>query len=170
MKKALIGTALATGILLSAQNTLADTGYVGINYQMYTLSASGQDDLQPQGIALKIGGSLNQYFQVEGRIGTGTQDDNISGAAIMITNTQGFYLKGGMDVMNMVYPYVIAGFTKYDIKQYGDQLADTESGSSYGVGADFHYKRIQVGVEWMKLDDNSQYDLDQVSVSAAWRF
>ena len=170
MKKALIGTALATGILLSAQNTLADTGYIGINYQMYTLSASGQDDLKPQGVALKIGGSLNQYFQMEARLGTGTTNDNNASQSITITNTQGFYLKGGMDVMNMVYPYVIAGFTKYDIQKYGYSNADTESGTSFGVGADFHYKHMQVGLEWMRLDDKSRYNLDQLSVSAAWRF
>ena len=170
MKKALIGTALASGILLSAQTTLADTGYVGIDYQMYTYSVSGQDDAEPESIALKLGGSLNQYFKVEARLGRSVKDDNTQSDAVKVSNTVGFYLKGGMDVMNMVFPYFITGYSKYDIKHYGDTYTAAESAVSWGVGADFHYQKVQVGVEWMRVADKSQYDLEAVSVSAAYRF
>ncbi len=171
MKKAIIGTALASGLLLAGQNAIAeDSGYIGLQYNMYTLSVSGVDDLEPDGLALKLGGNLNDNFQIETRLGRSLSDDNIPEAALKIDDYIGFYLKGGMDFANIVFPYIAVGYTKVDFEFYGDPVAQTESDISYGVGADAHFGPFQVGVEWMMLQDKTDYELENLAVSAAWRF
>ncbi|MEZ5509013.1 MAG: hypothetical protein R3F47_03820 [Gammaproteobacteria bacterium] len=44
MKKALIGTALVSGMLLSTPSVMAGTGYIGIDCQMFRLVTEGVDD------------------------------------------------------------------------------------------------------------------------------
>ncbi|HVL00158.1 MAG TPA: outer membrane beta-barrel protein, partial [Dongiaceae bacterium] len=113
MKKALIGTALASGLLLATPSSFADTGYIGIDYQLFTTVVEQEDDLQPEAVALRLGGNLNDYFQVEGRIGSGTKgDDNSQGESLQVDNIFGFYLKGGVDIANLFFPYMLVGYTK----------------------------------------------------------
>src|SRR5690606_18213831 len=131
MKKALIGTAIATGIMLSTQMAKAESGYIGMDYQMYTLSASGIQDLEPQSIVLKLGGNVNEFVQLEGRFGRSVADDNASGTALKIDEIIGFYVKGGMPLMDMVFPYAILGYSKVDLEFFGEP-SQTESDMSYG--------------------------------------
>lgn len=171
MKKALIGTALATGILLATPSVMAGTGYVGLDYQLFTLSPNeaGAKDFEPEAVALKIGGSLSDYAMIEGRIGSSTADDSANDTALQVDNIIGFYVKGGMDLMNMVFPYAIIGVSKADL-QIVDEFHTTESDLSYGVGADVHFGDFQVGAEWMMMLDETDYELEVMSVSGAWRF
>ena len=168
MKKAILSSAVAAALLGSATGALAE-GYVGLDYQMYTFSASGADDMEPQSMVLKLGGSLGQYAKVETRFGRSVADDNANGTDLKIDEIIGFYVKGGMDVMDLVFPYAVIGYSKVDF-EFHDQPDQTESDVSYGVGADFHFGDMQVGVEWMMMQDKTDYELEVVSLSGAWRF
>lgn len=171
MKKTLMGSALAAGLLFSTTTALAGTGYVGIDYQMLNVSfdESELDDFEPQAIALRVGGSLSDYAQLEARFGSSVADDNTDDGALAVDNLIGFYLKGGMELMDLVFPYLAVGFTKVDFSSPGE-LSETESDLSYGLGADLHFGDFQVGAEYMVLQDKTDYQLDAISVSAAWRF
>ncbi len=171
MKKALIATALASGILVTAPAALAGTGYIGMDYQLFNITpdASGADDFSPEGIAVKIGGSLSDYAMIEGRFGSSSADDNANDTALQVDNFMGVFIKGGMDVANMVFPYVIVGATKFEFQAY-DEPDETESDLSYGVGADLHFGDLQFGAEWMMMQDTKDFDMEVISVSAAWRF
>lgn len=168
MKKAILSTALATALLGSASAALAES-YVGADYQMYTFSTSGVDDLEPDALVFKLGSSLGDYAKLEGRFGRSLSDDNADGVAMKIDEIIGFYVKGGMDVMNMVFPYAVLGYSKVDF-EVRDLPDQTESDMSYGVGADFHFGSMQVGVEWMMMQDKTDYELEVISLSGAWRF
>lgn len=171
MNKALIGSTLATTLMLSSQHALAEpTAYVGLQYNLYTVSATGMDELEPDGASLKLGGSINDNFQLEGRFGRSLSDDNGSNAAIKVDEYIGFYLKGGMDFADMVFPYLILGYTKLDLEYYGSPTDQTESDLSYGVGADLHFDQFMVGIEWIMLQDKSQVEVENLNLSAAWRF
>lgn len=170
MKKLLIAAATASGLLCASSAVLAENDlYVGAQYNMYSLGASGISDLEPDGLAVVLGGKVNENFMLEGRFGRSLSDDNGSGTALKIDDHIGFYVKGGMEFANMVFPYVVLGYTKVDLEFY-NELTQTESDLSYGVGADVHFGNMQVGVEWMKLQDKTDYELEGLSLTGAWRF
>lgn len=168
MKKALLTTAMATSMMGLSASALAEH-YVGLDYQQYSLSSSGMSDLEPESVALRLGSSLGDYARVEGRFGRSVADDNNEVTALKIDQYIGFYVKGGMTVADMVFPYAIIGYSKVDLETYGER-AETESDMSYGVGADLHFGQFQVGAEWMMMHDKSDYELEVISLSGAWRF
>jgi len=173
MKKSTIAatiSAIATStLLLTSQNSL-DINYLGANYILYTHSQSGLDDLNPDGLALVIGGKLNENFRLEGRFGRSISDDNVPGAALKIDDYVGFYVKGGMSFADIVFPYIALGYTKVDFEYWGAPIAETESDLSYGVGADLDLGKFKLGLEWMMLQDKKDYELQGLSLSGAWCF
>lgn len=171
MKKTLIAAATAAGLLCASQSVLAEGDlYIGGQYNLYTVSISGVDDLEPDGLALVIGGKLNENFKLEGRFGRSLSDDNIPGAALKVDEHIGFYVKGGMTFADMVFPYVALGYTKVDFEFWGEPVDQTESDLSYGVGADLNFGNLMVGLEWMKLQDKTDYELEGLSLTGAWHF
>lgn len=168
MKKTLIGTALATGMVLSVPSAMAADGYIGLDYQMFRLVAEGLSDPQPEGVAVRLGGSLNDYFRVEGRIGSSTGNDEVDGVGVKVDDYMGLYLKSGATLANSLFPYVAIGFSKADVVV--DDEPETEGDFSWGVGADLHIGNFQVGAEWMMMLDESEYELKTTSVSVGWRF
>lgn len=180
MKKAFFGTVLASGILVSATSAMADTGYVGIDYQKYRLVSEGGKDPQPEAAGFRIGGSLNDYFRVEGRVGTSVNEDSINKDTTDIHQYMGVYVKAGADLGDVVFPYVALGLSKADILTYTGTVSNnqfsfvknrqTESDMSWGVGADAHFGDIQVGAEWMMMMDESNYELKVTTLSLGWRF
>lgn len=170
MKKTLLAAAIAS-LALGAQTALADDDlYIGAQYNLYTLSSSGMDDLEPDGLAVIMGGNINENFQVEGRFGRSLSDDNNNVTAIKVDDYVGFYLKGGMSFADMVFPYVAIGYTKVDLEIWGAPINETESDLSYGIGADVALGNVKVGIEWMKLQDKTDYELEGLGLNAAWRF
>src|SRR3990167_3352987 len=169
MKKALLGTVLASGLLLATPATFAGTGYVGIDYQLFTAVIENVPDLEPEAVALRIGGHLNDNFQLERRIGSGTKNDSVEGESLQVDNIFGFYLKGGVDLANMFFPYLLLGYTKVEFQSPGD-IGQTESDMSYGFGGDLHFGSFQIGAEWMMAQDKTDYELKMTTLSAAWRF
>lgn len=171
MKKTLLAVTAATGLMVGAQAAMAEDGlYIGAQYNLYTFSTSGLDDLEPDGLALVLGGDLNENFQIEGRFGRSLSDDNVTGAALKVDEHIGFYVKGGMKFADLVFPYVILGYTKVDYEFWGASIDQTESDLSYGLGADVELGQFKVGLEWMMLQDKSDYELEGLSLSGAWRF
>ncbi|MEN8670914.1 MAG: hypothetical protein ABF318_17425, partial [Ketobacter sp.] len=71
---------------------------------------------------------------------------------------------------DMLFPYVILGYTKVDYEFWGASIDQTESDLSYGLGADVELGSFKVGLEWMMLQDKSDYELEGLSLNGAWRF
>lgn len=171
MKKTLVTTAIASSLLFAGQTVQAEeSAYIGLQYNMYTVGIDGLDDLEPDGLVVKLGGDISEHFQLETRFGRSLSDDNVDGAALKVDEYIGFYVKGGMEFADMVFPYVALGYTKVDFEFHGSQNDLTESDLSYGIGADVRIGQFQVGLEWIMLQDKSDYDLENLNVSAAWRF
>ena len=170
MKKTLIAAAMATGLICGSHSALADDLYLGAQYNLYTFSTSELDDLEPDGLLLVLGGKIDENFQVEGRFGRSLSDDNVTGAALKVDEYVGFYVKGGMTFADMVFPYVILGYTKVDLEFWGEPLDYTESDLSYGLGADVQLGDFSVGLEWIKLEDKTDFELEALSLNGKWHF
>lgn len=170
MNKALYSPLFIAGIALASQPAQATDNYIGIMYNMYTFSGSDLEDMEPEGFTINLAGALNDNFLIEGRLGHGISDDNANGTALKIGEYIGFYVKGGMDFANMIFPYAIIGYSKVDVEVGRQSPPNTESDISYGIGADLHFGHFQVGLEWMTLLDESDYKVENLGLSAAYRF
>lgn len=171
MKKALANSAAAAGLLLASQATLAeDQNYVGLQYNIFSYSEQDLEELEPEGATFIIGGDLNDYFRIDARIGQGVSYDSVPGLTMMIDNYIGFYLKGGISIQDVIFPYIAAGYSIVDLKADDADYYETESDASYGVGVDIRVRRFQLGIEYLMLQDKTAYELDTFNITGSYLF
>lgn len=106
---------------------------------MFIYSEDGFGDLELEGVVLVIGGEFNDNFCFEGCFGSSIVDDNVVGVVLVIDNYIGFYVKGGMWFVDMVFFYVIFGYLLVDFKFYDVNYYDMELDLFYGVGVDVNF-------------------------------
>jgi opacity protein-like surface antigen len=125
---------------------------------------------------IRLGHRINDYFAIEGRVGTGLEDDSDldilkdsagaeteSDVELSIESMAGFYVIGGIPTNTALYPYAMIGTTYIDV----DAKADTgqtsaESGStiSYGAGVEIAITPgLSFNVEYTQYTDD--YDDDE---------
>ena len=170
MRIAFLISALSLGTFGISQAAVASSNYIAVQYNTYEFSYDADEDLEPDGFTFNLGSHINENFIIEGRFGRSASDDNGNGVALKIDDYIGFYTKAGMTFADMVFPYIVLGYSKVDLELYNASIAQTESDFSYGIGAHVHYQDFQAGIEWMKVQDKTEFDLDALSLSFGWRF
>ncbi|MGE4534450.1 porin family protein [Halomonas sp.] len=160
---AAITTALfAAGITAAqAQQPPYPQGYVGGDAMFWELDPDGRADSR-DGTGLRLNGGLkfNDYFAVEGHLGGGGSDGGVE-----LDSLAGLYAKGILPVSREFRLYGLAGMTDVDFD------VDSESGFSYGAGAEFDVApNLSLGADYMRYLDEDQYDFDAASVGVRYRF
>tara|TARA_R110000851_G_scaffold268602_1_gene421349 strand:- start:357 stop:833 length:477 start_codon:yes stop_codon:yes gene_type:complete len=115
---------IASALSLSAHSMGGETYYGGGLTAMDV--SGGYTDRTLGTIHGLVGYRFNEYYAAETRLGTTINDNNPK-----VEKFGGFYLKGGRQVSETIYPYAIVGYT---IGTYNDT---SESAPSYGVGVAF---------------------------------
>lgn len=140
--------------------TMSPQGYLGGDAMFWELDpdrGSSRDDV---GLRLRGGAQFNDYFAVEGHLGGGGSDGPAE-----LDYLVGAYAKGILPVADQFRLYGLAGFTEVDFD------VDSESGFSYGAGAEFDLTpQLALGADYMRYLDKSDYDFDAVSVGLRYRF
>ncbi|WP_422102514.1 porin family protein [Vreelandella sp.] len=135
-------------------------GYVGGDAMFWSLNpdrGSSRDDV---GLRLRGGAQFNDYFAVEGHLGTGGSDRGAD-----LDHLAGAYAKGIIPIAPEVRLYGLAGFTEVEISN------DRESGFSYGAGAEVDIApNVSVGADYMRYLDKTAYDFDAASIGLRYRF
>lgn len=135
-------------------------GYVGGDAMFWSLDpdrGSSRDDV---GLRVRGGAQFNDYFALEGHLGTGGSDDGAE-----LDYLAGAYAKGIIPVAPEVRLYGLAGFSEVEISD------DRESGFSYGAGAEMDVApNLSVGADYMRYLDKSAYTFDAASVGLRYRF
>lgn len=160
---AAITTALfAAGINgAQAQQPPYPQGYVGGDAMFWELDPDGRADSR-DGTGLRLNGGLkfNDYFAVEGHLGGGGSDGGVE-----LDSLAGLYAKGILPISREFRLYGLAGMTDVDFD------VDSESGFSYGAGAEFDVApNLSLGADYMRYLDEDQYDFDAASVGVRYRF
>ncbi|WP_163559336.1 outer membrane beta-barrel protein [Halomonas sp. NO4] len=157
-------TLLATGLFAGAaqaQQALYPQTYIGGDAIFWELDPDGpatsRDDI---GLRVNGGAQFNDYFAVEGHLGSGGSDGNVE-----LDYLVGAYAKGILPISQEFRAYGLAGVTEVDFN------ADRESDFSYGAGAEFDVApNLAVGADYMRYLDNSNYTFDAASVGIRYRF
>lgn len=160
--------AAVTSVFLAAGATAAQAqqlvypqGYVGGDAMFWELDPDGPADSRDS-VGLRVNGGLqfNDYFAVEGHLGGGGSD-----GAVELDSLVGLYAKGILPVSQEFRLYGLAGMTEVD----GD--VDSESGFSYGAGAEFDVApNVSLGADYIRYLDEDQYTFDAASVGVRYRF
>ncbi|MCL7940507.1 porin family protein [Halomonas sp. ATCH28] len=134
--------------------------YLGGDVLFWELDPDGRGNFDSTGLRLRGGVAFNDYFGLEGHLGTGGSDGPAE-----LDYLAGAYAKGVLPIAPEFRLYGLAGFTEVDFD------ADTESGFSYGAGAEFDVTHnLAVGADYMRYLDESNYTFDAASVGVTFRF
>jgi len=159
----------------------------------YDDSSSFDTDDLIQGFSLTLGYDFNPYVSTEIRwyeyVDSSENKDNGITYEIDARDAYGAYLKAGYPFgsgAGVVKLYGIAGFSyvDYKISQRGENQItstfslpyeisdnDTESGISYGLGADFYFtEKASINLEYLRALDKSDFEADNFSIGIFLRF
>ncbi len=156
----LIGAGAFAASAQAQQSFTYPQGYVGGDAMFWSLDperGSSRDDV---GLRLRGGAQFNDYFALEGHLGTGGSDGGAD-----LDHLAGAYAKGIFPVAPEVRLYGLAGFTEVEVSD------SRESGFSYGGGAEMDVApNVSVGADYMRYLDKSDYTFDAASVGLRYRF
>jgi opacity protein-like surface antigen len=164
---------LAAGSLSVAQaQPLYPQPYVGGDAMFWSLDPDRAPSWDGVGLRLNGGVKFNDFFAVEGHLGTGGSDTN-QGVKAELDYVVGGYAKGILPLAEEFRLFGLAGFT--EVKMSGRlgpfEVSDRESGFSYGAGAEFDVMpNLSVGADYMRYLDKSDFTFDAANVGVRYRF
>jgi hypothetical protein len=167
-KTSLLSSIVAASIASASISASAAELYAGGNFAV--LDA---EELTLNAIYGRFGALFNENLSAEARIGFGVGDDTWDGEKYEIDNFYGAYVRGGIPVGEVFYPYAIVGYTKGKISSSGPFGSDSasESDFSFGVGADFKVTdTLKINAEYLSYLDKDEAELTGFSVGVSFSF
>ncbi|MBS9404554.1 porin family protein [Halomonas sp. TRM85114] len=159
-----VSALLLTGVVASsaqAQQAVILEPYIGGDALFWELDADGSGKRDSIGLRLNGGVQFNDYFAVEGHLGTGGSDGPAD-----LDSLAGAYAKGILPMSREFRLYGLLGATEVDVSRGG-----SESDVSYGGGAEFDLTpNLALGADYMRYLDKSDYTFDATSVGVKFRF
>lgn len=152
----------AAGALTTAQaqQTFYPQPYIGGSAMFWEVNPDQGPSRDSVGLRLDGGMQFNEYFAVEGHLGTGGSDGSAE-----LDYLVGAYAKGILPVAPEFRLYGLAGVTEVDFDM------DRDSGFSYGAGAEFDVApNLALGADYMRYLDKSEGTFDAASVGVRYRF
>jgi len=116
----------------------------------------------------RFGMYINENFSGEVRAGIGLDDDGVE-----LDTLLGGYVRGGIPLSDVFFPYAIAGITMIDYSYDNGPFNDSgdEMGISMGIGADFNInERMKINAEYINYVDDDDAELDALGVGLAVNF
>ena len=141
---------------------------------------SGGDDKGSASVSASVPDSAPQNYR-------GDYSGEFVGDTVL-DSLYGIYWRAGIP-SGQFYPYGIVGYTQAQIETTKGQVTttnieneteiranlakheETQSGISYGVGADFHVNdNLAINAEWMSYLDKDELDISGASLSLVYKF
>lgn len=156
----LIGAGTFAASAQAQQSFSSPQGYVGGDAMFWSLDPDRGSSRDSVGLRLRGGAQFNEYFALEGQLGTGGSDGGAE-----LDHLVGAYAKGIAPIAPTARLYGLVGMTEVDFDR------DSESGFSYGAGAEIDVaNNLSVNADYMRYLDKSNYDFDAASVGLRYRF
>ena len=153
MKDLLVGFVVLMTIFFAAPALAAGPFYVGANYATVKYEVSDWGflvDFDMTALVVNAGLNLNDYFAIEGRIGTGLKGESWPGLGPEIDMLYGVYARGEYPMQNFK-PYLVLGHSWLEV-DYDAILTDDSDNISYGIGADFKFAdKYSINLEYLYL-------------------
>ena len=172
MQGLVLATSGALGAMLSLPALAGpqEGAYVGGGLMEATIDFDGYSgEANPTALFARVGYQMNDFLAVEGRLGTGFDDDHFHGANVEVEDMIGAYAKVGIPTTVGLYPYAMLGVTSGEISVNGH--SDDDSDVSYGIGVDYWVApQVSIGLEYMSYVDIDGADLSGITLGANYRF
>ncbi len=149
--------------------------YAGLSFGQLRYKEEGLDTITPATAMVFVGAPLTPNLAIEGRIGGGLGSAQTNSYGIDVRSLFAGYLKGSVALASGFSLYGLTGVANVDLRRDFGLVYATDTGFSYGLGMDFDLaSNARLGLEWTHLatGDNLgyRYDVNQASISMAWRF
>lgn len=146
----------------------AQDNYFGGSVAFIDYSEGGLEDASLTAIFGRLGSDFNENFSGEIRAGVGIGDDSVdvfgNDVTVELDSMIGAYVRGGVRVSDMFFPYAVLGYTRGEItaslSSFGS-ASETESDVSFGLGADLNFNRDFA----LNIEYTNYYDKDGVEIS-----
>jgi opacity protein-like surface antigen len=146
----------------------ADQGlYGGFGVSQVEFKPDRGPSFNPTALAGLVGKDITPNFAAELRLGAGLGSDS----NVEIDHYLGAYARGILPLGQGFSVYGLLGVTSSKVNFRGGGGSVSDTGLSYGIGADIGVGRAAtIGVEWVSLMRPSGYELNALSVLAKFRF
>ncbi|MGO3243284.1 MAG: porin family protein [Halomonas sp.] len=156
----LVGAGAFATTAQAQQSFGSPQAYLGGDAMFWSLDPDRGPSRDDVGLRLRGGAQFNDYFALEGHLGTGGSDGGAD-----LDHLAGAYAKGIFPVAPEVRLYGLAGFTEVEVSN------NRESDFSYGGGAEMDVApNLSVNADYMRYLDKSDYTFDAASVGLRYRF
>jgi opacity protein-like surface antigen len=187
MKNKLICAALTSSLLLATGTALAGTegeNYFGLQYAYGYYDEDGiSETYNPTLLVGRFGRFLTPNLSLEGRLGTGLEDDTYSLPAfgnrdvtLELESLFGLYGAAHFDMTKWFSVYGVLGVSQVkgtaSLPSFpGLESTEDNSGFSYGIGADIGIgSRLALNIEYIQYLDMDDFDLGVANVGASFSF
>ncbi|MDC8802360.1 porin family protein [Halomonas pacifica] len=144
-------------------------GYVGGDVMFWELDPDGAGSVDDIGLRLRGGMQFNDYFAVEGHLGTGGSE-TVQGVEAELDDLVGAFAKGILPISQEFRLYGLLGYSEVDIDLSPGGSA-RDDGFSYGAGAEYEVApNLAVGADYIRYLDKSEGDFDAASLGLRYRF
>lgn len=179
--KSRIGVLLLAGLVSSpALASSAGTTYAGLQHAWVSYEDDYSIEADPTLLVGRFGHYLTDYFSVEGRVGLGLSDDEVTidgydaNATAEIDHLLGAYAVGHLPVTQFVSIYALAGFAQVKATvdtPFGSESGD-DSGFPFGVGGEVNFfsRQFSGTLEYMSYLDKSDYEVSAISAGVNYKF
>ncbi len=175
IKSAITAASLAVAST-SAFADAAGTGYVGGLFSHYEYEETNvSEELNPTGFTVRGGYYFADHFAVEGRLGTGINDDSLSGLPVDLELDQlmGIYAVGNLPINDAFSLYGLLGFSYVEgtVSAPGISASSDDDGFSYGAGVQVKFTPQVAGqLEYVSYLDKSDYEITATSLGISYHF
>jgi len=187
MKNKLLFIVLA-GMLLSVTKTAIagseSESYLGVQYGVGIYEEDDiSEDFKPTALIVRLGWNFMPDFSIEGRFGVGMQDDTQSlsefsglDATLELDSIYGVYGTGRLKLTESLSIYGVLGASRVkgtaNLSDYPEiKVTESNSGVSYGVGADFAVgSDVALNIEYMQYLDKPDYDFGAIALGVVFNY
>lgn len=164
------------GLLTMASTAAVAQPYVGAGILDGSLEIADSIDVDLPSVFVKAGYGFSDLLAVEVRGGTGVKrDKHVAGSNVNI-ELESFYsalVVVKAPVNEQLTAYALAGGTRanFEAKAFGSTDDESETGITYGVGADFKItESLSANAEWVSYVDKSDLELSGASIGMTMAF
>ncbi|WP_022959221.1 outer membrane beta-barrel protein [Spongiibacter tropicus] len=142
--------------------------YVGASYSHLEYSESSiEADLSSVGVT--FGALINENFALELRYAQGFDDETVMNIATLeLDHMVSGYLRAGMPVTERLYPYLVVGRSKVEMKASGAGLSISgkKSDISYGLGLNISWPEspVIVNMEYTQFVDKDYFEIAGLTI------
>ncbi len=153
-------------------------GYYGIGYHMGSYEENGVPEANPDAIAFRAGGYLNQVIALEARLALGITDDTVrtntnNSVDVELDTALSVFIKADVPMTPFVNAYGLLGLTRGEIEVIAGSLtaSESETGLSYGLGIEGEInRRTYLSVEYVLYLDEDAFEYTGINFGITTRF